>query len=1012
MFAPLQIISGYSFLKSGLTLENIVKAVKKFDYFGAGICDINVMHGLAKFARYMSNENINKPYLCGITLKIKGFDFCLYCLSESGYQTLCQITSFIDEEDKICQFLSTNQNGLLGILSTSDDSIKEKFLNVDNDLIYDIKFLSNLVQIFYIGIDASYQKDMQINEKIRQFADKYTYLCVAFPKILYFKKDDAIVLKIVHAIDQDEIISEKNLQGNNAFLSNEEYEKQYLKQEIDAINNIFRQNKFVMNIKRGEMLSFNAQNTIEKLKNDTFARLKELNLDNDERYVNRLNYELDVIIKMGFSDYFLIVSDYVRFAESVGILVGPGRGSAAGSLVSYLLKITKIDPLKYDLLFERFLNPSRKKMPDIDIDFMDTRRDEVINYLKEKYGKNKVSNIITFSTILAKQSLRDIGRIYNFKIHDIDLLSSRLLNPKLSLRNSYKTSKVFKEIVDSDPYYLNIVSLASKIENLPRQSGMHAAGIILNNTPIEYSLPIIKDFQNSYITQYEMDDLQEQGFLKMDLLGLKNLTIISECVDLINDVYKEAKLNKFNIPFDDEKVFQLIQENKTMGIFQLESSGMKNAIKILKPSCFNDVVALLALFRPGPMDSIPTYARRKQGLEKINYISDDLKDILKETYGIIVYQEQIILIAQKMANFSLAKADIFRNAISKKNYNDIKQMQNDFINGALNNGYSNKVANDVFDHILKFASYGFNKSHSVAYSMIACQMAYLKAYYPLCFYQTILKFSNTTNDPKFLDYVDEMSSIGIHLAKPDINLSTDNFLINQNNLLFPLSLIKGINKETIKGILDNRLKNGLYKDFLDFMLRTLQYKISETQYLKLIDSGALDCLNPSRATLKQAISSYMQYALVINNDKGQMSLDIDMLPPPILGKVNDDPIENLENEYDVLGIMLSNNPLKFKKDLLTKENVISISEAIKKDRAKVCGIIKSIKIIQTKKQQPMAFIKIFDETKEMELTAFSDTYQDNISLIKKNNIVVFEIYKNTYHNNTTYIIKTMKLLEE
>lgn len=1012
MFAPLQIISGYSFLKSGLTLENIVKAVKKFDYFGAGICDINVMHGLAKFARYMSNENINKPYLCGITLKIKGFDFCLYCLSESGYQTLCQITSFIDEEDKICQFLSTNQNGLLGILSTSDDSIKEKFLNVDNDLIYDIKFLSNLVQIFYIGIDASYQKDMQINEKIRQFADKYTYLCVAFPKILYFKKDDAIVLKIVHAIDQDEIISEKNLQGNNAFLSNEEYKKQYLKQEIDAINNIFRQNKFVMNIKRGEMLSFNVQNTIEKLKNDTFARLKELNLDNDERYVNRLNYELDVIIKMGFSDYFLIVSDYVRFAESVGILVGPGRGSAAGSLVSYLLKITKIDPLKYDLLFERFLNPSRKKMPDIDIDFMDTRRDEVINYLKEKYGKNKVSNIITFSTILAKQSLRDIGRIYNFKIHDIDLLSSRLLNPKLSLRNSYKTSKVFKEIVDSDPYYLNIVSLASKIENLPRQSGMHAAGIILNNTPIEYSLPIIKDFQNSYITQYEMDDLQEQGFLKMDLLGLKNLTIISECVDLINDVYKEAKLDKFNIPFDDEKVFQLIQENKTMGIFQLESSGMKNAIKILKPSCFNDVVALLALFRPGPMDSIPTYARRKQGLEKINYISDDLKDILKETYGIIVYQEQIILIAQKMANFSLAKADIFRNAISKKNYNDIKQMQNDFINGALNNGYSNKVANDVFDHILKFASYGFNKSHSVAYSMIACQMAYLKAYYPLCFYQTILKFSNTTNDPKFLDYVDEMSSIGIHLAKPDINLSTDNFLINQNNLLFPLSLIKGINKETIKGILDNRLKNGLYKDFLDFMLRTFQYKISETQYLKLIDSGALDCLNPSRATLKQAVSSYMQYALVINNDKGQMSLDIDMLPPPILEKVNDDPIENLENEYDVLGIMLSNNPLKFKKDLLIKENVISISEAIKKDRAKVCGIIKSIKIIQTKKQQPMAFIKIFDETKEMELTAFSNTYQDNISLIKKNNIVVFEIYKNTYHNNTTYIIKTMKLLEE
>ncbi len=1010
MFAPLHLISGYSFLKSGLTIEHIKKAIKKYDYFGAALCDINVMHGLFKFAKMMK-ENLNKPYLCGVSIKIKNYDFCLYCINETGYRNLCIISSFIEDEDKVINYLDSNHKGIIGILSTSEDNTKNQFEEVNDSLINNIKFLSNLVDDFYIGIDMSNELDNQINEKIRRFAENFTYLCIAFPKILYLEKSDAIVLELVNAIDEEKVIDIKELEGNNCFFEISYYENQYKQDELDNITKIFNQNEFNMLIKRGEMLSYPCNDPIVKLKEDTFNKLKELGLDNNETYVNRLNYELEIIISMGFSDYFLIVSDYVNFAISNNILVGPGRGSAAGSLVAYLLNITKIDPLKYNLLFERFLNPSRKKMPDIDIDFMDTRRDEVISYLKDKYGINQVANIITFSTILAKQSLRDIGRIYNFNNRDIDLLSKRLLNPKLSLRESYKQTKVFKDLIDSDKYYLNIVSLASKIENLPRQSGLHAAGIILNNTPIEYSLPIIKDFENNYISQYEMDDLQQQGYLKMDLLGLRNLTIISDCVDLINKTYN-LNLDKFNLPYDDEKIFKIIQENKTMGLFQLESSGMKNAISILKPSCFNDIVALLALFRPGPMESIPIYARRKEGKEKTTYISDDLKDILKETYGIIVYQEQIILIAQKMANFSLAKADIFRDAISKKKYDEIKMMQQDFIKGATENGYSYQVASDVFDHILKFASYGFNKSHSVGYSIIACQMAYLKAYYPLCFYQTILKASNTTNDAKFLDYVEEMNLNNIHLIKPDINKSDDSFIIEGNDLLFPLSLIKGVNKESIKGIINNRNEYGLYKDFLDFMIRSYQYKISETQYNKLIDSGALDSLNPSRASLKASISSFMQYASIINNEKGQISLDVDMLPPPLLAKINDDPIENLENEYDVLGIMISNNPLKYKKDLLIKENVISISDALKLNKAKVCGIIKSIKTIQTKKQTPMAFIKIFDETNEMELTAFSDTYQNNISLFVKNNIIVFDVYKNIHNNQTSYIIRNMKLLEE
>ena len=1009
MFAPLHIISGYSFLKSGLTIENIQKSIKENNYFGAGLCDLNVLHGVPDFVNAM--QAIKKPSLIGIKLLIGSFYLCIYALDEDGYRHLCYLSSIIDDQDKVQEYLKLKHNGLLGILSTSEKNTKAKFKNIEDASIRKIKDISNLVQIFYIGIDFESDDDETINDKIRQFAFSHTYFTIAFPLILYAKKQDAIVLEIVSAIDQDVKINQKEKEGERYFKTEQEYQKTFLKQEIDLTYQIFDLVHFNFLEKRGDMLSYPCANSFDELKRQCFEKLHFLNLESSQ-YQQRLNYELNIIQDMGYSDYFLIVADYVRYANSVGILTGPGRGSAAGSLVSFLTGITKIDPLKYGLLFERFLNPSRRKMPDIDIDFMDTRRDEVVAYLKNKYGNNKVANIITFSTILAKQSLRDIGRIYNYNNRDIDLLSSRLLNHNFNLRQSYKKINAFKQLVDSDQYYLNIVSLASKIENLPRQSGLHAAGIVLNNTPIEYSLPILHDFQNNYITQYEMNHLEKQGFLKMDLLGLRNLTVISECVDLINATYPNANIDKFNVPFDEKEAYELISSNMTMGVFQLESSGMKNAISLLKPNCFDDIVALLALFRPGPMDSIPIYARRKQGLEKPTYISDDLKDILSPTYGIIVYQEQIIQIAQKMAGFDLAKADTFRQAISKKNKEEIQKVEKDFIDGSIKNGYSLKTANDVYQHILKFANYGFNKSHSVGYAIIACQMAYLKAHYPLQFYATILTSSGAINDTKFLDYVYEMKIRGIQLLLPNINESEDVFIIKNNSLLLPLTTIKGVPISAINSILKERHKNGAYKTFVDFVCRIHPYKISENQINKIINSGAFDCLNTSRASLKASLISIMQYAEVVFDNDGQLSLNIELTPPPKMAKINDDPIENLQNEYDSIGIMLSNNPLTFKKDLLAKHHVIPINIALTMQSAIVAGIIKSIKVIQTKKQEPMAFIKIFDEYQEMELTIFSDLYQQNISLISKNNTIVCKVRKNVHQNNISFIVEQIKPLEE
>ena len=1011
-FVPLRIISCYSFLQSGLTMEKIAASTYKNGYFGLGLADNGVLFGVPEFVK--ASEKIKKPYIVGLEVRVNDDFICLYAINEEGYHHLIELSTAIQKEEFSFDLLKEKVGGLTAIIVTYQGKFKELFTN--DDSLFN-KYLFNYSELFkdgfYLGIEVTSKADVSYANKIRKFAHEHTYNCVAFPRILYQKKEDAIVLKIVEAIEKDEKLNEKELDGQSYFMSIENYQKIYTANEINNSRKILESSSFNFHQKRGEMLHYPVNDSALTLKESCYARLKELDLDNIETYINRLNYELETIISLGYADYFLIVQDYVSYAKTNGILVGCGRGSASGSLVSYLLDITQIDPIKYDLQFERFLNPYRKTMPDIDVDFMDIRREDVVQYMREKYGNNRVANIVTFQTIQAKQALRDIGRVYSFPNSHIDLLSKRisLKDKDMTLRKAYQKIPEFKELVDSDNYFLQIVSLASKIEGLIRQSSLHAAGIILNNSPLENALPIITDFSGHYISQYEMGNLEEQGFLKMDFLGLRNLTTIARCVDLINAHYPEAKLDKQHLPFDDEKIYKAICSLQVMGIFQIETMAMKKAIQVLKPNSFDDVVALLALNRPGPMQFIPSYVKRKEGKEQVIYDDPSLEPILKSTYGILIYQEQVNQIATTFANYSMSEADMFRRAISKKNKEEMAKNKEIFIKRAVENGHNEKVAIKVFSLIERFADYGFNKSHSVAYAAIACQMAYLKVYYPLEFYAAILETSSSANDTKFNEYVSEMKKRNISIGLPNINESEKEFIVKNDALIYPLSAIKGVNALLADNIIAER-SNGAYQDFFDFVARMYRYKISEAQLLALINAGTFDIFNKSRASFKASIKSALQYADLVYSEDGQLNIGFTDYIKPYLIEDHDDPIENLDNEYEALGIMISDNPLHYKADILRNKKIINITDAKEMRTAKIAGLVRSVKTISTKKGSTMAFVKLVDEADEIELTVFSDVYVKSVSLLEKNKLIIADIKSERRNDDIDYIANSIEPLEE
>lgn len=721
------------------------------------------------------------------------------------------------------------------------------------------------------------------------------------------------------------------------------------------------------------------------------------------KYKKRYEYELKIIDEMGFNDYFLIVYDFVKYAKTNGILVGAGRGSAAGSLVCYLLNITEADPLEYNLLFERFLNKERISMPDIDIDFQDTRRDEVIKYVEEKYGEDKVAQIITFTTFQSKSAARESARILQFDDNALKFISSNISSTR-TLKECYESSEPLRNFVNESTINRRWFSIALSLESLPKNPSVHAAGVVISdNNPLVKYAPLAESNMTKYLTQWTMDDVESVGLLKIDFLGIRYLTMVSSIVEQIKKENPEFDITKIN--YKDPKVYNLFAEGRTEGIFQFESSGMKEKLRLLKPTEFNDIVAMNALYRPGPMAQIETYIRRKHGEEKVNYPHPNLEKILKDTYGVIVYQEQIMLIAVNFAHMSLNEADNMRRAVSKKKKEDLEYYGRIFIEKSVAAGYDRNVAKSLFDLIVTFANYGFNKSHAVVYSMLAYRLAYLKVYYTK-YFMTALLNNVISSEKKINEYKQELNNLGIKLIKPDVNVSLSDFSVYKQDIVFALTAIKNVGYRSSYEIVQDRLNFGKYLDIDDFLKR-MNKKVDYQAAASLVKAGALDTFGYNRATLMKKVKDYYEdNRQYINNVRVALSAETGLTLK--VEEVEDYSItERIQMEKEVTGTYFLKHPVQVEKEKYSYLPLQYIGRDITDSYVEVI----TKKEIKTKNGDYMAFLTVNDGKNDYDVTVFPSVYKYANTFIKIGEFVVMTLKKQVRNNREQYILEKFASLK-
>ncbi|MBI4159617.1 DNA polymerase III subunit alpha [Candidatus Wolfebacteria bacterium] len=736
--------------------------------------------------------------------------------------------------------------------------------------------------------------------------------------------------------------------------------------------------------------------------------------ENHNKAVERLHYELDVIEKTGFADYFLIVQDFVNWAKSRGIVVGPGRGSAAGSLVSYVLNITDVDPLRYDLLFERFLNPDRNEMPDIDLDFTDVRRDEVLSYLRQKYGDDHVAQIITFGTMAARAAIRDAGRALGLAYGFCDQLAKMIpFNQKLG--EVLHRVPEFKALYDSNPDAKTVIDIARRLEGVARHASVHACGVVVSNEPLATYVPLQLSPQdpNITITQFEMHSIEDLGLLKIDLLGLKNLTIIEDTVRLIRELDGET-IDISALPLNDKKTFELLAEGDTTGVFQLESSGMRHYLKDLMPTELEDIIAMVSLYRPGPMELIPSFINRKFGREKVSYIHPKLEPILKNTYGIGVYQEQMMRIARDLAGFTLAEADTLRKAIGKKIKALLDAQKEKLVQGMIANGIDHKTAKEIWELFPPFARYGFNRSHAACYALIAYRTAYLKAHYPIEFMTSLLN-ADSGDVERIAFLIMEAKKDGITVLPPNANTSSVNFMPEGDNIRFGLLAIKNVGANLVDAIINERQRGGPFNEFNDFLKRIAHKDLNKKSLESLIKAGVFDSLCENRKGLLEHIEDILAFSQRIKKGKenangaggnqgglfGSTARD-DNLSFLNESSSNPDGIskqmigERLTWEKELLGLYISGHPLREYRDKIDEKRAQPIKDILAKGAHKfngastcrLAGVITKIKRITTKTGQPILFVEIEDLTDSVEMIVFSDAFSKNPAIWKENNIII------------------------
>ena len=932
MQIPIKITTEYTLLSSLITLDKLFPALKKSNINAAGICDDNLL-GSYLFYKECKKNNI-KPII-GLEIFIDGKSIYLYAKNYDGYKDLLNI-SYISQERELTIFDVTKikDNIIIVVPYTSKEFAKE-FKDYD----------------LYVSYST-------IEEKKNILVTSYKYLHL--DDIRAIEDDDLTYLNYLKLIKDGktiEEIDENNYISLDTFInSTEEYDYSEFLSKID--------------------ISFpDKPNYLPKYPTDkdpynllVSLCLKGLNkrLHNDvpDNYKKRLNFELETIKTMGFVDYFLIVYDYVLYAKKNKISVGPGRGSAAGSLVSYCLGITDVDPLEYNLLFERFLNPKRVTMPDIDIDFEDERRYDIINYVKNKYSFDKVGLVITYGTLGSKQALRDVARILNIE----DAILSNLMkyiDADKDLKENY-TDDV-KKVLNENSELKKCYKIASKLYGLKRHTSTHAAGVVISSENLKDIVPVIEN-ENELVVGLTKDNLEENGLLKMDFLGLKNLSVIKEIVNIIKEDNKNFDLS--TIPLDDSKTYRLLASGNTKGIFQFETPGMQNLLTKLKPTCFSDLLVAIALFRPGPMDNIDLYIKNKNHPNLIKYPDNSLKDILKETNGIIVYQEQIMQILQFMADYSFAEADNIRRAMSKKKEEIILSEKENFISRSVDKGYQKDVAEEIYNLILKFADYGFNKAHSVAYALIGYEMAYLKANYPDKFIVANLNIFGKAQI-KCREYLMEALKFHLKPHKPLINKSSNMFIIKGVNILLPFNQITGITEEFAITISSERELNGEYKSIFDFVRRIPMKFVNKNNIEKLINADAFRTFGYNKKTLISNLDAILNYAEIANGlSEGEIQ------EPYLIIEKDYQEKELRLIEKEIYGFYISNHPSSAYQDKVVK--IENISKYFDK-QVNMVLVIEKIDTFKTKKGENMASILASDETGEIELIVFPR----NINLVEK-----------------------------